>query len=191
MPDWLAESNPTLYFLLACVAIAFAAAWWRTRKRHQAIAAGVALALLAGAYLCHRLVESDREQMVRKIDEMSAAVRARQLDAAFRHVAESFRVASVDKKSFRAFADSMQQSRQVDEFVAWDYEPGPTSRESKSGELSFRFIVRGSFGKTPPTYFAKTQWVYDADGQWRLKAFELFNAINDSKSPVPIPGWGR
>lgn len=191
MPDWLTESNPSLYFLLAVIAIGCATAWWRTRQRNYAVATGVALALMAGAYLFHQLIESDREQMARKVTEISAAVRARQLDGAFRQIAESFRYGGADKKAFRAFAERMQQTRSVDEFTAWDFEPGPTSRESKKGELSFRFIVRGNFGQTSPSYFAKTQWVYDADGEWRLQGFDLFDAINDSKTPLRVPGLER
>lgn len=191
MPDWLIESNPSLYFLLAAAAIGFATAWWRTRQRKYAIAAGVSLALLVAAYLSHRLVESDREQMVRKIGEMSVAVRGRQIDRVFEHVSDSFLTNGVDKKGFRAYAESRNQSRFVEEFVAWDFEPGPTSRESRAGELRFFFKVRGSFGETPPGYFARTLWVYDSDGQWRLKGYELYNSINDSKTPVAVPGWGR
>lgn len=192
MPAWLTESNPTLYFVLAVVAVACAVGWVRTRRRHYLIAAIAAALGLLGSVAIHLKVESDTEQMVRKLGEISRAVRARRLDQVFEHVADDFLVKGVDKAGFRAYCDRMQSGRQADEFVAWDFEPGVISKDAKRGELSFLFKVRGSFGETPPGYFAKTFWSFrPSDGQWRIQSFELFNSMAESKTPISIPGWGR
>ncbi|MFO0807070.1 MAG: hypothetical protein U0746_00440 [Gemmataceae bacterium] len=188
MPDWLTESNPTLYFLLAVAALAFVAAWNRSRQRKFAVGATISLALLAGAYLCHQLVESDREQMERKIHEIAHAVHDRQMDQAFRHVSDSFERKGKDRSTFLSFAKQMQSSGRVDDFVVWAFEPGPISRESKRGDLGFMFKVHGNFGEMPPL-FAKCTFVLDKDGEWRIQNFDVYQTMVDSRQPFPIPGW--
>jgi hypothetical protein len=31
----------------------------------------------------------------------------------------------------------------------------------------------------------------DPDGQWRVKDFDVYDALNQSKTPIAIPGWGQ
>jgi hypothetical protein len=191
MPDWLVEGDPTLYFVLACALATFGVLWWRTRKRKYAVAAGVAGLLIAGAYLLDRAVESDREQMIRKVYEVAEAVTDNDIDRAFRHVSDSFSKHGRDKTSFREFARDVRRRGVVDAVRVWDVAPDEVSREQRRAVVSFAFKVRGSFGETPPNYFAKVTFVLDPDGQWRVQTFDVFTPLSESKSPVSIPGWGR
>ena len=47
-----------------------AALWWQSRKRGYAVAAIAVGVSILGYFLLDRLVESDREQMIRKVREM-------------------------------------------------------------------------------------------------------------------------
>src|SRR4051794_23048807 len=113
MPTWLVEGNPIVYFVLAIGLIFSAAAWWRTRKRPFAIAAGVFAVLILGFWLLDRAVESDGEQMVRKVAEVADAVTRHDLDAAFKHVSDRFERHGFDKAKFRKFCDDMIKKNYV------------------------------------------------------------------------------
>jgi hypothetical protein len=191
MPYWLVEGNLTLYFLLACAEVILLALWWRTRKRKYAVGAGVVALLIVGVFVLDRAVESDREQMVRKTYEVTEAVTAGHIDRAFERVSDSFQYGSVNKDSFRQFAMTTRQSGRVTSVTVWDVTPVEVSREARRGVVEFPFKVRGSFGETPPNYFARVTFTLDPDGQWRVKTFDIFNSLTESKSPVTIPGMGR
>src|SRR5262245_26338268 len=190
MPDWLVEGDTTIYALLALVGVICAALWWQTRKRGYAIAAIVIAALALAYFSLDRAVESDREQMIRKVREIAAAVSSRHLDAAFAHVSDDFRRGGVDKKGFRAFADGRQRSGFVTDVVVWDIHVTEHDRVNRRGRTECYFKVHGSFGETPPGAFARIIFTLDRDGQWRVKDFDWFLSISDSNSPMPIPGWG-
>src|SRR5689334_18151516 len=119
MPPWLFEGNPTLYFVFAAAGLLFLAAWWRTRKRRYAVGAAVAFGLVAGVYLLDQNVESDREQLVRHMEDIAAGVRARDFDRVFKNVSDTFRRGSRDKRQFREYAETQSHARNVTEFTAW------------------------------------------------------------------------
>src|SRR5207247_459248 len=90
MPTWLSDPPTSLYVLPAAVGIlSLLAAFFlfpkqpkkRDPKQKQSStrtflfsAACVAFALLLALFICDRLYESDREQIVRKLNEMSAGI---------------------------------------------------------------------------------------------------------------------
>src|SRR5437763_185273 len=134
MPDWLVEGDLTLYAVVACVGLVCLAVWWRTRRRRYAVIAGLAAVALVGLVLLDRYVESDREQMVRKVQEIAVAVPARDFAHMFRHISDSFNRHGFDKQRFRDFAESVSRARNVTEFTPWDFVPGPVSRAARRGE---------------------------------------------------------
>jgi hypothetical protein len=191
MPAWLVEGNATLYFLTACAAAILAGLWWRTRRRKYAVAAGVAGLLVGGVYLLDRAVESPAEQMVRKVNDISAAVGSRDFDRMFRHVSDHFRRGGFDKRMFREFAERVAHQRNVTEFTPWGFEPGPISNAARRGELEFQFKIRGNWSAGNEFFRARTEWVLDPDDEWRIQTFDVFNPYTDSNAPIGIPGWGR
>lgn len=84
MTAWLADNLGFLSALLVTVALLLGFLWWKTKRRAYALGSGGALALLGVAYLVSLVSgESDRQQLERKINEMAAAVTARDLDRIF------------------------------------------------------------------------------------------------------------
>jgi hypothetical protein len=189
MPDWLVEGDTSIYALLALLGVVFVAIWWQSRKRGYAVAAGVIGVLLLGYFLLDRLVESDREQMIRKVREVAAAISSRNPDAAFVHVSDDFRRSGVDKKGFRNFADGRVRSGFVSEVAVWDFNVTELDRAAHRAVVECFFKVRGSFGETPPGSFVRVVFRLDTDGQWRVQDFDWFQATANSNSPMPIPGW--
>jgi hypothetical protein len=190
MPSWLFEGSPTVYFLLACAAVLCAVAWWRTRKRKYLIGAAVAGGLLLGVYALDRLVESDGEQIERKLHEMAAGVTARDYDRVFQHVSDSFLVGAVNKSGFRRYTDVHARQFNVAGMSIWDVTPTNVSRERRRADVEFRFRVRTNLTDGREFFLARTVFALDPDGQWRLQSFQIFNPVVDTNQPMHIHGWG-
>lgn len=121
MFDWLFEGRISVYAVLAALAVFLLLAWWQMRKRW--LLGGVVLAAaLVGLYaLLDRMVETDREQIVRKVKEMAAAVNAHNLNAAFAHFSDQFRSQrGLSKNELRDAAQRHLDNRQVESVQVWD-----------------------------------------------------------------------
>jgi hypothetical protein len=191
MPYWLVEGDLTLYAILAAVGLVCVAVWWRTRRRTYAIGAvAVAVAILAFLLLDH-FVESEREQMIRKVQEIAHAISHRRLDRAFEHVSEQFDRRGKNKQGFREFAEAHLRRGFVTDVQVWDFTVTEVSAETRLGVVECFFKVRGNFpgGESPPGAFTRIVFTLDPDKQWRVRSFDWFSSISDSKSPQPIPGW--
>lgn len=189
MTDWLIGHKYLVYLVLAAAVLVTFALWWRARKRHYLIALGVAAVLLLGMVVLDRSVETDGEQMVRKVKEVAAAVTANDMDAAFAHVSENFNRPPRNKRDFRRLCDDVRKTGRVTEVVVWDLTPADVSPAAVTGNVEFRFKVRGSWGETPGNHLARVDFVRDPDRQWRIKSFDVFDSIQGSKTPLGIPGW--
>jgi hypothetical protein len=190
MPAWLVEGDPFVYALLASAMAVLLVVWWRTRKRQYAVAAGAMAALIVGYFLLEQFIESDGKQMVRKVREVAAAVSANNLDAAFRNVSDNFDRGGMKKEQFRQFCNGVRASGKVSEVKTWGEEAMEISRPAGTGTVAFRFKVTGSWGETPPNHFARVLFTLDPDGQWRVKSFDVYDSLNQSKTPIAIPGLG-
>jgi hypothetical protein len=188
MPPWLVEGDLTIYCVLGLGLVISLAGWWRTRKRGFLLAAGIFAALIVAYFLLDRFVESDGEQMTRKVSEIAAAVTRKDLNAAFLNVSDSFKRGAADKRQFQDFCKAHQVAGHVADVKVWDVEATKVSPDDRRGVVQFRFKVTGNWGESPPNYFARVTFVKDADGQWRVQTYDVFDALNQSNTPVPIQG---
>ena len=198
MFDWLFEGRPAVYVVLAAATVVLFVAWWQRRKRYWLYGAAAFLALVGLYFLLDRLVETDREQIVRKIEEMSAGVRERNVDHVFAHVSEQFRLNNSNRAAFRAFAEQAIRTGQVTEVEAWAPEfpedfrtkvrrTGTTGpQELDAARVTFMVKPHGPNLGTP-FFRCDATFVRDPDGQWRLFAFQLFQPGVDSNQPFQIP----
>jgi hypothetical protein len=190
MPAWLIEGDPVVYLILGCVAVVCFALWWRTRKRRYAIVGAIAVLLGVAFFLLDRSFESDREQIERKTHEVAAAVQHHDVAGAFRHISEDFHYGSYDKKGLRKFADDNVAQRNVTEMTVWGFEPGMVDRSARAAGMNFLFKVRGNWSAGAEFFRCESTWKLDADGQWRLLTFKIYDPTVNTKSPFPVPGLG-
>lgn len=194
MQSWLADDFDVIVMLLGIAALACMYAWWRTRQRGYAIAAGAAGGLIALVCLILTIGpllfgESDSQQIERKVREMAAAVKAGNLDGAFRHISREFRFGGLDGPAFRQKAAEAIRLHHVEDIVVWEFEPGEISRQRRAAKISFLVKVRGNWqGSEIANYRCDADFVLDPDSQWRLKGFQLFNPFMESDQPIRIPG---
>jgi hypothetical protein len=200
--DWLFEGRPAVYVVLVATAWVLFGAWWQTRKRYW-LYGMVAFLALAGLYfLLDRLVETDREQIVRKVNEMAAGVRERNVDRIFAHVSEQFRLSGSDRAAFRQLAERAIRNGQVTEVKAWDFlfpddfrgterrTVGGTQQEVQVVRVQFRVKPEGPALNTAG-FLCRATFIRDPDGQLRLLDFQLFNPLVDQNQPIQIPQLPR
>jgi hypothetical protein len=170
--DWLFEGRTGIYVVLAGVVVLLLILWWQSRKRWLLLGMGVAAALVGLYALLDYVVETDREQIVRKVKEMTAAVNAGNLDAAFVHVSDQFRSPKGrTKQDLRQEGQTYLNDKIVERVEMWDVvcieRP---SRENKTTKVFFKVKVDG-----PQIFLADCDATFDFHPEhgWRLKSVRL------------------
>ena len=198
MFDWLFEGQTTVYVVLAAATVILFVAWWQTRKRYWFYGTVAFLALIGLYFLLDRLVETDREQIERKLNEMAAGVRERNVDRIFAHVSEQFRLNNSDRAAFRAFAEGAIRTGQVTEVRVRDPQfPDDfrsterrtvrgASQQVQLARVQFRALLEGP-QLTNAQFLVRATFVRDPDGQLRLLDFQLFNPFVDQNQPIQLP----
>jgi hypothetical protein len=196
--DWLFEGRAAVYVVLAAALVVLLVAWQQSRKRYWLYAAAAFGVLIGLYFLLDRLVETDREQIVRKVEEMSAGVRERNVERIFAHVSEQFRLNNSDRAAFRRFAEEAIRRGQVTEVKAWDFQFADdfraterrtvrgTAQQVPVARVQFRVKPEGP-GLTTAGFLCRATFVRDPDGQLRLLDFQLFNPLSDQNQPLQIP----
>lgn len=201
MFDYFCEGRSSVYVVLALAGLGLLVLWWQTRKRSFLLALA-AVALLAGLhFLLDRFVETDHEQVIRKLQEMAAGVKSRNVNAILTHVSDRFQadtqgVGSMDKAQLRGYIEMVFQHRLVDDLSVWDFrfppsDPAPPNPDSvsRSDILYVEFFAKptGGFAANTPHFLCKAHFVREAGNQWRLHDFQYFNPFIDTNRPLSLP----
>jgi HAMP domain-containing protein len=182
MVDWLLEGRLSIYLFLAILAAIFAAFYIRIRKRVW-IFPIVALLVLIGVYfLLDRVVETRREQIVRKLNEMAAAVQRRDVDTIFSHISDRFSAEGMSKATFRQYVELAMRSG-VDRLGVWDFH-----FPEETGRVTFQAKPDGSLPGLGAFYRVRAEFVLEGK-EWRLMTFRVFNPVDDSR--LVFPNLGR
>jgi len=201
MPTWLAEPSRPIYILLLVIAIlpllavfflpAPAAKRDPKQKKPSTKAillaiSALALLLLAALAICDRAIESDREQIERKLHEMSDGVRERNLRKTFEHVSDSFKYGMAGKSSLMQIGEQAQQTGRVEEIPIWDIKVDDVGKEDTNAKAEFRIKVKGS-ALAENQFLVRAFFVRDPDGQWRLQTFEVYSPTGFADR-IQVPG---
>ncbi len=183
MPTALSDPS-MLYAILAVATVLPGIMAIRRQKRSDAINFCVALVALIALFVIDTVVESPREQTERKINEMGQASLDKKYDKLFKHVSDSFKYKSLDKKALQ------EKAKQADGQGFGGFEVYDLARSSfkpmEDGTIEQGFGVKHK-GEQQLQLYVKGTFKKDPDGEWRLVTFKLFDPINmnDEKE---IPG---
>jgi hypothetical protein len=183
--DWLFEGRVTVYGTLLGLTILLLVLWWQSRKRSLLLAVAAVGALIGLYAFLDHAIETDREQLTRKVKEMAAALNAGDVDRAFVHISDRFRSAhGIGKEDLRKLANDYLKDKRVTSVDVWDIEcEDAISREHPPARVSFMVKVHGQPGFEGA--FARCDSTFDFDPQhgWRLSGFRLFK-------PQSTEEWG-
>jgi hypothetical protein len=120
---------------------------------------------------------------------MIAALNRKDVNGIFQHVSEDFQLGILDKAGMRRLAEQgVIGGERVRNVEAWAFKvafPKPAANEKPTGIISF--YVKLTYGTDEiPQLRCEVTFVRDADGQWRMKTFQVFPLT--SKDPYTIPG---
>jgi hypothetical protein len=184
MFDWLFEGRLTVYLALAVAALVLLGLWTRDRKRGWLLGVGVVGAFVLAYFLLDRFVETGREQVGRKLQEMAAAVKARSADRIFAHISDRFTFQGMNKAAFRGYVEGVMSRGWVTDLTIWDVD----APDSTSGQVRFRAKPRGSLQGIEAPWVVRARFVQESGGEWRLESFTISSPLD---APVDIPQLPR
>lgn len=184
----LFESRSSVYLLLGVAAIVVGFLWLRTRNRRYGYGMAGIAALFALFFVINLTrSETDGEQIERKVKEMAAAVKAKNLDGAFQHVSDQFRRGGIDKPAMRGFAKNVVDRDELTDFQVSKFERVKFHRAAGNGPeiatITFRVKVITTDNVVP--FRVECDFVRDPDGQWRVKDFRLYLLNRTDEYQVP------
>jgi hypothetical protein len=186
--DWLFEGRTSVYVVLAALAVFLLLSWWQTRK-HWLLAGVLIAAGAAGLYaILDVTVETDREQIVRKIHAMIASINRGEVDGAFDHISDRFRSrGGRTKEALRGEARRYIGQRIVERVDVWDVQClDRPSREQGTARAAFQVKLHGQAGVDG--FFAEcdTTFDFDAEHGWRLEGVRLLKPQTTEEWPWQI-----
>jgi hypothetical protein len=185
VPDWLFEGRPSVYVVLAAMTVLLLLAWWQTRKRGVLITAAVVAGLIGLYAALDKMVETDGEQIVRKVREMVIAVNERDMKKLSENISDNFR--SRNAKTKQEFVNEVApyvQSRVVQNVRVWDIVcEGSPSRDPQPARVFFS--AKAESGRE---LLADCEATFDFDAQhgWRLQSIRLFKPQTTEEWPIQL-----
>jgi hypothetical protein len=170
MINWFIDPPFAFYLLLLIVGLTLLAAWSRTRKRKYLVLLAADVAVAGLFFTLDLAFESEREEIVRKIDEAEVALERRDMNRFFANVSEGFDYRGRTKADLRAMMESVLRSFQVSNFKIRDLRPLPRTGPTYQVEFNLYFFVNDR--PVGPLHVIG-DFVQDPDKQWRLKTFRV------------------
>jgi hypothetical protein len=202
MPTWLSDPSNGFYLVLFVLAVIAVMVWARNRTRGNLARAGVAVALLVAVFLIDRLVESPREEAVRKTQEMARAANEqfarpapqRNWDGIGAHISDQFDFHGAKKEDLlNAIAQAPAHGDGEGDVTEFDR----NRVEYQAGDrVMVPFVVRvfprGSNFTAPQARFhVEGVFARDPDGQYRLRGMRLFEDAGGGRQGVEMTSLPR
>ncbi len=157
---------------------------WRAAGRVMAGVGGAVFLLMLAWFVCGLCLESPREESVRRVNEMAAAVTAKDWAKFADGVSESFQKGQMKKADLKGY---FEQGKVLNlRAVAWDFALTDPPRVTDS-EVVIRFEGKAETDRGEPLvrHFEAT-FVKDPDGKFRMKTYRAFNFVQ-KKQPADFP----
>lgn len=186
MPTFLSDPAPGLYFVLGIAVIVALGLFIRYQDRKRLLWAAIPVGLFVGLFLCDTLVESPREEAVRKVRAISAAITAKSVDGFLAHVSDRFDYKGKKKADLRHPSWLEVARREGVTTAVWDFDRDRVSYPSPT-EVEIVFDGKGQPQSGAPALFHfKTRFGKDPDGQYRLLTFRVYNIAKKEQGTEEI-----
>jgi hypothetical protein len=192
MPTFLSDPPQTIYLLLVAAAIVAGLVWLNRRERRALYVFLGVLGVAALVVLVDRILESPREEAVRRVQAMMDAADHRDPEAFASQLAE--KVTYVSEQRPVEFTREQLRSHQFWSLLrqfnvhvaAWDFSRDDV-KWPDANSVEIGFLAKGETqGKQFPFYFRAT-FTRQSDGQMKLTRLATFDPLQRTK-PLSIPG---
>lgn len=175
MPTFLSDPSDTFYVLLFVMALIAIVVWLRSRDKKSQFGAIAGVILFALFIICDQAFDSPREESMKRVEDMVAALNERNADLLRAHVSDSFEYKGKQKSDVKQFVELAKQHNV--RVAVWDFDRERVV-EVSDNEIDIVFNGKAVFpdGKEIPSHF-KTKFVKEKDGQWRLKTFARYDIM--------------
>jgi hypothetical protein len=192
MPTLFSDPPQGLYLVLLAGVVVTGAIAARNQDRRSLIRLGIALSLLLLVFLVDKLIESPREEAVRKIQAMAAAATAADPNRFVEHVSERFEMkGGATREQLRnSGAWSLIRMHRA-RIAVWGFGEDSYKRISDSEiEVGFYTKATAEGSGAMVMRYARAEFIKDPDGQYRLKSIKFYNPVeNGLNAEDPIPGF--
>src|SRR5262245_25745479 len=130
--SWLLDDPTALYLFLGVFGLILLVLWWRGRDPRFLYGVGGVLLVVVLIWALGFFINTDGKQIGDRIKEMRAAVQRKDVDALFLHIADDFRVRSLDRKRFRDLVQQAIREGAVTDVVTLHEEPAKVDRKSRT-----------------------------------------------------------
>jgi hypothetical protein len=181
---WLVDNALLFYLLLGLGGVALAAGWWLTRESRYLLGLAVVVLVLFLVWLLTQLVVSDRQRLRQVIEEMAGAVETHKPGLIVKHLAKDFSYAGIARNAIEQKISNAIRDYDLSYVGVWDFDFEHLSRAQGTATVAFRAKV--DVGGSRSQFLCRADFVLE-DGQWRMKTFNLFNPVTDTKKPLQVP----
>jgi hypothetical protein len=185
MPTFLSDPSPTFYLILIAFFVIALVIAGKNQDRRSFRRLGIATVALAAVFLIDWLVESPREQAVRKIQEISAAINDRSSEKMLQNVSDSFDFKG-KKKADLAQVVHLAERHGV-RTATWELSRDRVAAGPGDIEIAFEGKAEGPRGEPFMKHF-RARFVKDPDGQYRLQTFKVYDYVQKEQES-DIPGF--
>jgi hypothetical protein len=186
MFDWLFEGSLGIYLLLGLIAAVLGYIGIRDRNQRILYSVGVVVFLIVLYFILDLLVETEPEQIKRKLAEMAKGMNKPDTAAVSQHLSQQFKFRQLDKNAMRRRADEAIKRYSIRNIRIWDVEVKDMEYEKRTAKVTFSVKADSSFGNEG-FLLCRSVWVLDGDDQWRMKTFDLYNPVVGTDTPLEYP----
>lgn len=186
MPTWLAENPVGAYFVCAALGLAFGAGLLTTRRPKYLAGVAVALLLALGVFVIDMAIETDREQIERKLTELASAAQKGDISRLSDFFDPGFRSDQFGTRD-RLLKEAEKYLRPGEQRSISIWAPEIQFQGKQRLTCICQYSASGLFGgKELPPRLGKLELVYvkGGDGQWRIEAFHLLT-MQGERRPIP------
>ncbi len=189
MPTLLSDPPRSVYLVLLLGAVVAGAVAFRRQDRRSFAAFGVASSVLLLVWLLDLLFESPREEAVRRVNAMAAAVTAQKPDDFVAQVSDSFDSNGRRKADLKAAVWWGLFKSEGVEAQTWDFSRDdveyPDANSVRVGFMAKGKSRDGAFAM----YYMQALVVKDPDGQYRVKMIQPYDPVRRTDLKVDIPNF--
>lgn len=175
MPTWLSDPSASLFVTLTVLFVVTVGVWFRsTQTRRVNLIIGAILLAIISIPILDQLIESPREEAVRRLGEMAEAANAHQWDAVFANISDQFRYHSTDKAAFRSvIVPNAERHEATIRFKSFDRENFEMMGDDRLRVGCIAQVSSPLFDVVP--YYLEVEFGRDTDNVFRMRNFQVYN----------------